>query len=282
MLKKQSIVMMLSLSLLLTMMTYELAAASNEAKERVPISFMVEMLPWEIVDQLLPRKSVFQVVDLETGLQFKVQRRAGNKHADVQPLTKKDTEIMKKVYDGKWSWKRRAILVVADNQLIAASMHGMPHGAGALRNGFPGHFCIHFLNSTTHRTKHPDLSHQIMILKAAGKLEEYVQTVDPFELIDIYLASVNQADPYLIKAVSQHNKSLTQLLVKLENIEAVKRESDFINKQIFPLAVDVPVKIEIFKKGNRGKKTKVLHFFMKRESVNAPWKIDCSTLLKEI
>ena len=42
--------------------------------------------------------------------------------------------------------KRRAIIVLIDeNQIIAASMYGrMPHGAGALQNGFPGHFCVHF------------------------------------------------------------------------------------------------------------------------------------------
>ena len=57
---------------------------------------------------------------------------------------------MKTIYNGKWSWKRRAILIITHDQLLAASMHGMPHGAGALKNGFPGHFCVHFYGSTTH------------------------------------------------------------------------------------------------------------------------------------
>lgn len=61
---------------------------------------------------------------METGLQFQVQRRAGKNHADVQPLTKQDTAVMKQIYQGKWSWKRRAILVRKDDQFLAASMHG--------------------------------------------------------------------------------------------------------------------------------------------------------------
>ncbi len=64
-----------------------------------------ELLPWEKVNELIPRYSTFSVTDIDTGLSFKAQRRAGNHHADVQPLTKKDTEIMKRIYEGKWSWK---------------------------------------------------------------------------------------------------------------------------------------------------------------------------------
>ncbi len=39
---------------------------------------------------------------------------------------------MKEIYGGKWSWKRRAIIVIHQDQWIAASMHGMPHGAGVM------------------------------------------------------------------------------------------------------------------------------------------------------
>lgn len=108
------------------------------------------------------------VTDVETGKSFWVQRRGGSKHADSQPLTTKDTAIMKQIYGGEWSWARRAIVVAVDNQNLAASMNGMPHGDGALDNGFPGHFCIHFLNSRTHGTDNLDPQHQAMVQKAAG------------------------------------------------------------------------------------------------------------------
>ncbi len=139
-----------------------------------PTNKRIEMLEWKEVNPLLPKYSKFTVLDLETGKQFNVQRRAGSHHADVQPLTAKDTKIMKRIYGGKWSWKRRAILIINKDRMIAASMHGMPHGAGALENNFPGHFCIHFYGSTTHRTNTMDLSHMLMIYKASGKLEEYL------------------------------------------------------------------------------------------------------------
>ena len=61
------------------------------------MSIQIDMLPWEKVHQILPKYSKFTVLDVETGKLFKVQRRAGNRHADVQPLTSKDTTIMKEI-----------------------------------------------------------------------------------------------------------------------------------------------------------------------------------------
>lgn len=125
--------------------------------------YSIEMLPWETVNELIPNRSFFTIMDVETGKKFKVQRRAGSRHADVQPITDNDTKIMKEIYNGKWDWKRKAIIVISNARWIAASMHGMPHGAGALNNNFPGHFCVHFYGSTTHLTGKMDLSHKLMI-----------------------------------------------------------------------------------------------------------------------
>jgi hypothetical protein len=121
-----------------------------------------QLITWTDANNLLPRYSIFTVLDLDTGLSFQVQRRAGAYHADVQPLTNEDTKIMKKVYRGTWSWDRRAILIMSESGKYAASMHGMPHGKGALQNGFPGHFCIHFQDSITHRSRKMDYAHSIM------------------------------------------------------------------------------------------------------------------------
>nr|WP_228027728.1 hypothetical protein [Bacillus fonticola] len=140
---------------------------------RTPLPYHVSLLSWEEANKLLPNKSTFTVLDIETGKSFLVQRRAGSQHADVQPVTKKDTNIMKDVYGGEWSWKRRAIIVLSGETWIAASMHGMPHGAGALPNDFPGHFCIHFLGSTTHASHKMDVSHHLMMLKAAHLLDHH-------------------------------------------------------------------------------------------------------------
>ena len=129
---------------LFALMANHLVYASEWEDEDGPINFKIEMLPWEKVNDIIPNQTEFTIIDVDTGLAFRVQRRAGKQHADVQPLTKEDTQMMKKIYHNQWSWKRRAIIVLIDDQMIAASMHGMPHGAGALQNDFPGHFCVHF------------------------------------------------------------------------------------------------------------------------------------------
>ena len=93
---------------------------------------------------------MFTVIDVETGKSFDVQRRAGSHHADVQPLTRKDTKVMKEIYHGHWSWRRRALLILAENRLLAASMHGMPHGAGCISKWFPWTFFVYILPEVLH------------------------------------------------------------------------------------------------------------------------------------
>ncbi|MDP3486482.1 MAG: hypothetical protein Q8S19_00930, partial [Bacillota bacterium] len=67
-----------------------------------------EPLPWVEAQRLLERMETAEVLDIETGNSFMVQRRGGTYHADVQPLTRGDTAIMKEIYGGIWSWDRRA------------------------------------------------------------------------------------------------------------------------------------------------------------------------------
>lgn len=129
-----------------------------------------ELLPWDEADRDFSMYATARIIDIYTGLSFRVQRREGINHADVQPLTAEDTAIMKEIYGGTWSWERKGIIVETGGRRIAASMNGMPHGAGRIEgNNFPGHFCIHFLGSTIHPSG-MDLRHHREILKAAGKL----------------------------------------------------------------------------------------------------------------
>jgi hypothetical protein len=154
------------------------------------------LVPWEEASRLVPRMAKTEVIDMLTGLTFSAQRRAGNSHADFQPLSKQDTEIMKQIYKEGWSWNRRAVLVKAPNGgWLAASMNGMPHGGdGIPDNGFKGHFCIHFYQSKTHGSDQVDLMHQAMVFRAAGKLPEFVQTLEPLKLAELYVAGLNQRD----------------------------------------------------------------------------------------
>ncbi len=142
------------------------------------------------VANIFSRGTVATVYDIKSGLSFKAKRTYGENHADCEPLTANDTAIMKKIYGGKWSWSRKAVVVEVNGMKFAASINGMPHagldkypagkyvsnrsggfGAGlnfdqVKGNNFNGHFCIHFYHSKTHGTNRIDQKHQAMIRTA--------------------------------------------------------------------------------------------------------------------
>ncbi|URM34440.1 hypothetical protein LLY41_08630 [Cytobacillus firmus] len=271
---------MKTLNIIMVFIFLLFAGGTHTSAEEEGISWRIEMLPWEKVNGILPKYSKFTVLDVETGKKFKVQRRAGSHHADVQPLNAEETKIMKSIYGGKWSWKRRAIIVINGNQWIAASMHGMPHGGGALKNNFPGHFCIHFFGSTTHRTNFMDLSHKLMILKAAGKLEGYLNNANPYEVISAFMAGLKQQDSRIVQSISLQPLAWNKVLPRIENVRLsampVLPAEDLTDE----LSMEVPVEADWFIK-NRGRQ----HF---RGSINLvrfsqadPWKVDNKRFLKE-
>ncbi len=178
--------------------SYRLREMSNGYIARLErLSPYGQLMPWEEARHIFRRYTKATVEDVDTGLRFEVQRRAGTYHADVQPLTARDTEIMKEIYNGEWSWRRRAIVVEVADMRLAASMNGMPHGEGRIRyNNFDGHFCIHFLGSTTHaHPDEPNLAHQIMVWKAACRLPEMLKAANPEEVAEIALCALDQQAP---------------------------------------------------------------------------------------
>lgn len=190
-------------------------------------SFFGELISWEEADQLFPKYQRARIVDVDTRLAFWVQRRAGTEHADVQPLTKADTEIMKTIYQGKWSWQRKAIIVELENgRRLAASMHGMPHGAGAISgNNFNGHFCVHFLGSTTHGSKSPNAAHQIMVWKAANQFDRLLQQVSAPEAIDVFFTAVDQGATALAGQLLDGSPEAQLLLARSSQVQSVKIDS---------------------------------------------------------
>lgn len=128
-----------------------------------------ELVLWSEANEIFPRGGIAEVLDVETGLTFRVKRCYGHYHADVEPLTRQDTETIKRLYGGNFSWNRRAVIVSINGRNLAASMNGFPHGNSTIQgNGFPGHFCIHFLGSRLHLDGTIHRSHQEMVLRAAG------------------------------------------------------------------------------------------------------------------
>ena len=146
------------------------AAASSGSGLRPAKGTAREMDWWTSdIQKIFARGVTAQITDVETGLTWRERRNGGTNHADCQPLTAADTAAMKKAYGGTWSWNRRAVFVTINGTNYAASINGMPHGSGSIKdNNFNGHHCIHFTNSRTHGTNKVCSLHQAAIKKAAS------------------------------------------------------------------------------------------------------------------
>ncbi len=127
----------------------------------------VQNTHWHQVDSLMPPDTIFIITDVETGLSFRARRLYGKRHADVEPLSSRDTAIKRQIYGGEWSWDRRAVVVHLQGMLIAGSINGVPHGGQDIyNNNYAGHFCLHFYGSTLHNNGTQDSDHQYMVRQA--------------------------------------------------------------------------------------------------------------------
>ncbi len=133
-------------------------------------TYITERLDWFSKGvNVFTGQCVYTVKDVNTGKTFRARRRFGSNHLDSEPLTASDTAVLKSLYGGEWSWNRRAILVLYNGHVYAASMNGMPHGTSTItNNNFDGHFCIHFYKSRTHGTNRVDEAHQNCVARAMG------------------------------------------------------------------------------------------------------------------
>lgn len=233
-----------------------------------------KLATWTDAKKTVYMKSVVQVVDLETGLRFQAQRRAGSSHADMQPLTKADTEVMKQIYSGEWSWRRRAVLVQIDGISLAASMHGMPHGGdGIPDNAFSGHFCIHFLGSATHGSGNVDPDHQWMVYKAAGSLDEAFKQASPYGVIDSFFIALNQQDHELLRRsfADRENPALNYFIQTMGQIKSIRKTKAFTEKDTSgQTRFELPVEVTVHAAGRRPEKH-TFSFVLEKASVNSPW-----------
>lgn len=83
--------------------------------------------------------------DPESGISWQVHMFSFGKHAEIEPLTKNDTERMNQVC-GKEKWTPKPVWVIfSDGTIRIATTHSVPHGVQhRTDNGFPGHACLHF------------------------------------------------------------------------------------------------------------------------------------------
>ncbi|MGI6168664.1 MAG: SH3 domain-containing protein [Christensenellales bacterium] len=132
----------------------------------------VKLVDWfSVGNGLVGRGGRLVVTDVMTGISWTEVRNGGYNHMDTVPATAEDTAKMKRAVGG-WTWNRRPVWVTVNGQTYAASMNAMPHGRTIVSgNNFPGHHCIHFLNSRTHGKNRVDAAHQNCVQRAysAGK-----------------------------------------------------------------------------------------------------------------
>lgn len=189
-------------------------------KEALNLGIFGESIEWKDVDKIFPLYSKAIVKDLETQLYYSVQRRGGNLHADIQPLTKLDTENMYRAYNNKWSWDRRAVVLKVGDQYIAGSINGMPHGAGAIQdNDFDGHSCVHFLNSKVHGSNNIDFAHQLMISKASGQLFDNLISMEPEDILKAFIVFSTQEQEHLTKYILLNPDSDTSFFQTLQSVQ---------------------------------------------------------------
>ena len=189
------------------------------------------------------------VTDVNTEKSFRVKRTYGTNHADVEPLTKKDTNIIKDIWGG-FNWKRRAVVVQIGGYTLAGSMTGMPHagvdsvsanryvswrsngyGRGfnldAVKdNGASGVMDIHFKNSRTHTTNTMQKSQQDMVKKAAEYIKDWnlqlnMAKEEAAAKIELAMDTEKEADN-ITENVSLQKDILEQANMDTENIELAK------------------------------------------------------------
>lgn len=239
-----------------------------------------KLLDWQEAEKLFSRKAIFVIKDIETGLSFRVQRRAGHDHADVQPVTKADTEIMKQIYNMGWTWDRKAIIAEKDGRQIAASMNGMPHGGdGIPENGFSGHFCVHFLNSSTHKSDAPDLPHQLMVYKAAGKLRDYFADASPWLLGQSLIEALHHDELEMVRLLTEglSKEQSAALLQQKQEWRSIRRKDGRELPQEESLLSGTQLEAEIMH-ATRGKRVLQFNSRFVRTSPISPWEMKDLTL----
>lgn len=112
-----------------------------------PATSEVKLLHWFL--EIKPSVSAGQTVvifDPATSLSWNIKLYSLGRHADSQPASWQDTQIMNRSF-GSTSWTCHPVYVqLPDGRWTLASMHNRPHLYGSINNnGFGGHLCIHFL-----------------------------------------------------------------------------------------------------------------------------------------
>ena len=112
-----------------------------------PSTSEIQLLHWyNDIKPSLPNNAKLQIYDPATGLTWYCRVGSRGQHADCEPVTLQDTQIMYKAFGNRFTWDEKPVYVKLPSGVwCIASMHDKPHEVNWTKdNGFDGHLCIHF------------------------------------------------------------------------------------------------------------------------------------------
>lgn len=158
-------------------------------------------------------------------------------------------------------------------------MNGMPHGGdGIPDNDFSGHFCLHFLGSTTHKSETPDLAHQLMVHKAGGQLRSMLDGASPLQLAESVVEALNHHDQDLLLelAIGLPDSEQASLLTEMHAIRSIRVNKNKDRKPPIPedqsLSAQVQLSVSLLKQ-NESEHRATYTFTFERESTSAGWRM---------
>ena len=128
---------------------------ANEGRIQGPAVSDLKLLHWQNdIKPSVRAGQTFTVFDPNTNLSWKLVFYSLGRHADSQPASWRDTQIMNRSF-GDTSWTIHPVYVqLPSGQWTMATMHNRPHLYGSITdNGFGGHLCVHFLRDMAEAQK---------------------------------------------------------------------------------------------------------------------------------
>lgn len=127
----------------------------------------VVKMNWSSGKSVLKVGKTATLYSTEKGIELTVKRLGGTLHMDLEPLTASDTEKLRKIAGGSFSWTTHPVILKISGKYIACSINTMPHGRQSIEdNEFDGQFCLHMVGSKTHGTNKVNNEHQKSIAAA--------------------------------------------------------------------------------------------------------------------
>ena len=127
----------------------------------------IKKTSWSKTKNILKNDQYAFLYLIETKERIFIKRLGGLNHADLEPANINETEKLKRLCKGTYSWNTHPVILEVNEHYIAASINTMPHGRQTIKdNDYNGHFCLHTVGSKTHGTNKVQKEHQKTINEA--------------------------------------------------------------------------------------------------------------------